>query len=95
MINVGSYKGSSLLNIQLGFFGDPNKQPNEAQVASWIGGIQFRIDPFIKAYVPFDTDWVFLKSIQHGPSAFFDMTNDKWLISYQIGLSFGLSPNQI
>lgn len=93
VIEIGSFHSSKLLNFQVGFFGNPNEVEGEPQVANWIVGSQFRIDPFIKQYVPLDPTWMFLRSIQHGPSAFYDLTNERWIVGYQVGLSFGLDPN--
>jgi len=94
IVELGSYEGSSLWNIGAGFYGSPNSVEGENQVANWIITTQFRIDPFIKKHVPIKESWVFIKSIQHGPSASFDLTNHKWILAYQCGLGFSLNPLQ-
>jgi hypothetical protein len=94
IVRFGSYKGASLIDIQGGFFGNTKPVEGEANVANWIGGIQVRIDPYLKGRIPFPAEWTFVNSIEHGPVVYRDFTNNDWVIRYAVGLSFGLEPNQ-
>ena len=94
IIRVGRYQNSSIVDLQAGFFGNANEVPEENQAVNWIFGAQLRLDPLVKSKVPLDHDWEFLKSVQFGPSVFYDATNSKWLPGFQVGLSFNLEPNQ-
>lgn len=94
IIQIGRYKGSSLISLQAGFFGNTQEDTGEENAAvNWVFGGQFRLDPFVKERMPIQPTWEFLKSLQFGPAVFYDKTNHKWLPSLQVGLSFDLDPN--
>lgn len=93
VIKLGKYQGSSIVDLQIGMFGNSNEPVDENQAVNYIFGAQFRLDPYVKSKLPLQPEWEFLKSIQFGPSVFYDATNHKWLPGLQVGLSFDLNPN--
>lgn len=94
VIRIGNYAGDSILDLQAGFFGDTKPVQGETQAVNWIYGAQLRIDPFLKNKLPVPPEWEFLKALEQGPSVFYNSTGKEWFYGYEMGLSFGLSPNK-
>lgn len=93
IIQIGSYKGDSLLDLQLGFFGDTKPEPGDTEAISYIGGAYLRLDPFVRNLVTLPEHWEFLKAIQFGPVAFYDFREKEWYGSLQVGLFFDPKPS--
>jgi hypothetical protein len=90
-LRLGQYKGASFLDIQGGFAGNTTST-DENKAVNWLGGIQFKVDPFLRGRLPFPEHWDFLNSIKHGPAFYRDFTNHQWVFRYGVGLAFGLEP---
>ena len=93
IVQLGKYNGSSLLDFQAGFFGNPNDQSGENQAVNWIFGGQLRVDSILRPHIPLPPHWEFARAIEHGPVLYWDTTNDKAFFGYGVGMSFDLNPN--
>ena len=94
VIRIGSYEHDSILELQAGFTGEYDPDAGDIGSANFVAGGLFRVDPFIKQGVNFDEHWLFLKSIQHGPTCHYDFREKEFYFSYQAGLAFSLDPKE-
>lgn len=92
IIQIGSYKGKSIFDLQAGFSGDTKPESDEAAAANFIAGGFLKMNTLLADSVHFPDQWKFLNSIEHGPALFYDAREKVWRGSYQVGLAFGLNP---
>jgi hypothetical protein len=94
VVEIGNFQGSDFLDVQAGFTGDTQPDPNQPKGINYTAGLLLRVDPFIKAYVTFPDHWDFLKSIQHGPFFNYDFRDHQSYVGYQLGMAFKLEPKK-
>lgn len=92
VVLIGSYKGHSLLDLQLGLSSETNAEPGEPSGGSFIYGGLFKVSSLTKGIVEFPEHWKFLNAIEHGVSWVYDSRAKDDYVSYQVGLAFGLNP---
>lgn len=89
MISIGKQNGKSILDGQVGFAGVVGDN-QDVSGANFIAGLLLRVDALLP--VKFSDDYLFLQSIQHGPSVFYDTREKEFYLNYQVGIAFGLDP---
>lgn len=90
IISVGKYNGKEIIDGQIGFSGIINNENKDVSGANFIAGATLRMDTLLP--FKFTDDYSFLKSIQHGPSCFYDFREKEFYLTYQVGLAFNLDP---
>jgi len=94
VVQIGSYEGRSLLDLQAGFNGEVAPEPGDPNGASLIAGAQFKVSSLINAKLHLPDQWEFLRSLEHGPFVNYDFREKDWFGGYQIGLAFNPTPIQ-
>lgn len=94
VVQIGSIKGKSILDLQAGFNTDVKPAPGEASGANLILGGFFKLSSLVGTKVNYPFQWEFLRSLEYGPVYFYDIREKKDFIAFQVGLAFDLSPVQ-
>jgi hypothetical protein len=94
VILIGRTNGKSILDVQAGFSGTTvdgavSGEPNSADLI--LGG-QFKISSILSNSIKFSPEFVFLNSLEYGPSYFYDTRTHSGYLSFQVGLAFNLNP---
>lgn len=92
IVQIGSYNGKSILDLQAGFNGDTKPEAGEVSGANLIGGGFLKVSSLISSSVHYPERWRFLQSVEHGPFVNYDFREKNWFGGYQAGLAFSLSP---
>lgn len=91
VVQIGSYKGKSIFDLQAGFSGETAPQAGEAAGANLIVGGFLKVSSLIPQ-TKFPEHWAFLKAVEHGVAYTYDFREKRDYVSYQIGLAFALQP---
>lgn len=92
VIQIGSYNGKSIFDLQAGFSGETAPQSGEVAGANLVVGGFFKVSSLMNGHVHFPEHWAFLKAVEHGVAYTYDFREKRDYVSYQIGLAFALQP---
>lgn len=92
IVQVGSLKGKSIFDLQAGFNSETKPDANDPSGINWIAGGFLKFSTLMSGNVKYPEHWKFLNSLEHGPTLMYDFREKEWFGSYQLGLSFKLSP---
>ena len=94
IILIGQYKGRSIFDVQGSFTGNVKPDPGEVAGADLVIGGLLKLSSFTKDVANFPDWWKFLNSVEYGLKYDYDTRTHKGYGSLQVGLAFGLSPEQ-
>lgn len=92
VVQIGSVKGKSILDLQAGFSGETAPDAGEVTGANFIAGGFLKVSSLLGTKVNFPAHWRFLNSIEHGVKVDYDFREEDTSVSYQVGLAFTLAP---
>ncbi len=93
IIIIGKYHGASIAQGRFGFTGIANPSGGVDRGAGYVADVFINAAPFIRDYVHLDDSWIFLNSLEVGPSLGYDFRSHHSIYSVSVGLAFGLNPH--
>lgn len=91
VIQIGKYKGSSILDLELGLGNETNPNNREEEL-NFLYGATLRVDPYLRPVLNLPEHWEFLRSLRHGVAVFYDEESKDVEFGYTFGLAFDLNP---
>jgi len=92
VIQIGSYDGRSILDLQAGFSGETKPEPGEASGMNLIAGGFLKLNSVVGDAVKFPPQWSFLNALEYGPAYNYDFREKSSYLSFQVGMAFKLTP---
>ena len=91
-IRAGKIDGQTIVHLQAGVSWDTKADNQDDQGATPIVGVLFRLDPFIRPYLPKNQET--LHNLEHGLKVDYDFHAHEAYINYQAGFTFNFKPVQ-
>src|SRR5678815_1248422 len=66
IVRFGKIKGTSVLDLQVGAFGNVTRLAGERRFPNWISGAQLRVDTLVRGWTLLSEPLAFLSAIEHG-----------------------------
>lgn len=92
IVELGKLQGSAIGQLRFGYNSVVDQQGGQVPGGGYVADAYMNISPFIRQYVNINKDWVFLNSVEMGPSFSYDFRAHHSYLAFSVGLAFGLQP---